>query len=188
MSKAEKAIKFICEKCQGINFFDYTLEIGIYNGMTVMKDRINCSKCGEENFVYEEIKPMNFEFEPMPGVCGECGFHVGSCRCPPKSEKKYTVKQMVNDIAEHSRVVVCAAIKHRAGGGIICGPRHFDKIMNDQIRTNVHTEWIDAEQGFVDQFGKFLTRKEAHIIAKERNQIIKYVGGDRVELFSENLY
>jgi len=86
------------------------------------------------------------------------------------------------------QVIVCSAIRHKNGGGIICGPRHFDSIMNDQIRNNAYKGWSDSEQGFVDQFGKFLTRKEARDIAKQKNQIIRRVGGDSQELFSENLY
>jgi hypothetical protein len=42
-------------------------------------------------------------------------------------------------------------------------------------------------QGFVDNKGNFLTRKEALLIAEKENQIIRRCGGD-VELYSENLY
>lgn len=82
--------------------------------------------------------------------------------------------------------VVCAAIKN-TDGDIICGPRHFDIIMRLQIM-NSKKDWIIPEQGFVDQFGKFLNRKEAYIVAKSAEQIIRPTGGDEGKLFSENIY
>lgn len=48
--------------------------------------------------------------------------------------------------------------------------------------------WNDCEQGFIDQYGNFYTREEAYFVAEENGQIIKKCGGDRVSLFSENLY
>lgn len=82
--------------------------------------------------------------------------------------------------------IVCAAIRN-SNGGIICGPRHFDEIMRMQIDASTYY-WKHAEQGFVDQRGQFLTREQAHVIAKEAGQIIRRVGGDDGKLFSENLY
>lgn len=87
-----------------------------------------------------------------------------------------------------NRVIVCSAIRHKNGGGIICGPRHFDFIMGDQVRNNAYKGWAGAEQGFVDQYGVFLTREEAHEIASKKKQIIRRCGGDEGKLFSENLY
>jgi hypothetical protein len=46
----------------------------------------------------------------------------------------------------------------------------------------------EKEQGFIDQFGKFLTREEAWVIASENGQIRRQVGGDQSRLYSENLY
>lgn len=82
--------------------------------------------------------------------------------------------------------IVCAAIRN-SNGLIICGPRHFDRIMHAQIK-NSEDDWGKADQGFVDQFGNYLTREEAWIIAEKNNQIIRRVGGDGVRLYSENLY
>ncbi len=83
--------------------------------------------------------------------------------------------------------VVCAAIRHK-DGDIICSPRHFDRRMGYQIINNKFSGWTISEQGFVDQQGKFLTRKEALVIAKRSNQIIRRCGGDEEKLYSENLY
>lgn len=82
------------------------------------------------------------------------------------------------------RRVVCAAI--RKGSVLICGPRHFDFTMHEQIaRAGVNMR--DAEQGFIDQWGRFMDRAEALEVAKAANQIlIKTPPEDR--LFSEDLY
>jgi len=82
--------------------------------------------------------------------------------------------------------IVCAAIKNR-GGSIICGPRHFDKIMYGQIGSNTD-EWRTAEQGFVDQYGQFYDRTEAWIIANGQNQILHNFPCMPNTLFSEHLY
>lgn len=88
------------------------------------------------------------------------------------------------------RVVVCAAIRSRETGKIVCGARHFDTIMRAIVFPN-HTkdsEWLSAEQGFIDQYGVFLTRREAWDIASKAGQI--KVNPDRPPgpLFSEDLY
>lgn len=84
--------------------------------------------------------------------------------------------------------VVCAAHRNK-DGEIICGARHFDPVIRSQIfsRTDKDT-WKGSEQGFIDQFGKFLTRQEALEIALKRGQRIRRCGGDDDKLFSENLY
>jgi hypothetical protein len=94
------------------------------------------------------------------------------------------------DYSVTPRRIVCAANKHRETGRIITGARHYDKIMREQINAS---EGIKAwqgkcDQGFIDQFGDFLTRAEARVIAVERGQIFRRCGGDEEELYSENLY
>jgi len=72
-----------------------------------------------------------------------------------------------------TRRVVCAANK-LSDGTIILGIRHWDQFMHDHLedRKMSAPEEIDLErlelelirgheQGFVDQFGTFLTRKES---------------------------
>lgn len=86
-----------------------------------------------------------------------------------------------------SRRVVCAAIRN-SSGQVICSARHFDRLMHAQIAEQVHGGWKFAEQGFIDQHGEFLTRAQALAIAEEAGQIIRRLGGDQQELFSENLY
>lgn len=86
------------------------------------------------------------------------------------------------------RRVVCAAIMK--GSGIICGPRHFDPTMHDVIaRLYAPGFMADAKQGFVDQKGIFMTRKEAFKVATAANQILEKTGGAHSqELYSEDLY
>ena len=86
--------------------------------------------------------------------------------------------------------IVCAANKHVKGDIIILGARHFDKHMRSQIeaynRSPKNQFWI---QGFIDNKGNFLDRKEAYKVAKKANQIIKKTGAEgSEELFSEDLY
>ncbi len=86
------------------------------------------------------------------------------------------------------RVVVCAAIRNR-DGLVICSARHYDRTMRIQIKNSIgdwRLEYI--EQGFIDQFGLFLTREEALLVANDAGQIVRRVGGDKKGLFSENLY
>lgn len=91
----------------------------------------------------------------------------------------------MNDIPQ--RRVVCAIAQHRSGV-ILCSPRHFDSTAYQLIDAIGFAEgWHDANQGFVDQWGVFMTREEAHVVATEANQIIRRCGGDGV-LYSENLY
>lgn len=83
------------------------------------------------------------------------------------------------------RVVVCAAL--RSSGLIICSPRHFDPISRAALKAAGHSH-IGCEQGFVDQYGVFMSREEARVVAVAANQIVRRCGGDEKRLYSENLY
>lgn len=100
--------------------------------------------------------------------------------------------------------IVSAAIQN-ALGEIIVGARHYDSHMRLQIKLydKIHeltsmfsshesvNSWRTGErvvQGFIDQHGNFYTRKEAWIIAKDNDQIIRIVPGSEGTLYSENLY
>jgi len=86
-------------------------------------------------------------------------------------------------------LIVCAAMRSMKTGAIICGARHYDSIMHQAINALGGKEAVGRmEQGFIDQRGNFLTRAEAHVIAKKEGQIRRRCGGDDKELFSENLY
>lgn len=87
---------------------------------------------------------------------------------------------------QSNRRVVCAAIKNTSGN-IVCSARHFDKLMIQQMGNN-KASWVISEQGFIDQYGVFMTREEAWLVANEAGQIIRRCGGDDSKLYSENLY
>lgn len=72
---------------------------------------------------------------------------------------------------------------------LICSPRHWDSIAHATLKSMGNgLKVVRDEQGFIDQYGFFHTRKEAYFIAIKNNQIIRRVGGDDEKLFSENLY
>ena len=96
-----------------------------------------------------------------------------------------------NDITKtnngNTRIVVCAACRHN--GIIITGARHYDKLMVATARLigkelfNPHK----AEQGFIDQYNNFISRKDGITIAKASGQKLREPDC-HAELFSEDLY
>lgn len=83
------------------------------------------------------------------------------------------------------RTIVCAA--NRKDWVIVCGARHFDNVMREQIK-RMNMDFKNWEQGFIDQYGNFLTREQAYHVASLNGQIVRRCGGDEGRLFSENLY
>lgn len=84
----------------------------------------------------------------------------------------------------HTRIL-CAAIA--VGGTVICGRRHFDPIMSSVIRKLYPDGMPENDQGFIDSDGRYLSREEALIVAKEAGQLLRKTGNE-YELFSEDLY
>jgi len=88
------------------------------------------------------------------------------------------------------RTVVCAANRYR--DIIVCGARHHDKIMNAQIRAigKDRCKPVKGYQGFIDQFGVFMSREEALRVVIESGQPFDRVrnGGNGRVLYSEGLY
>lgn len=88
--------------------------------------------------------------------------------------------------------VVCAA--NRYGDLIVCGARHHDKIMNKQIAIlkalGREMKPTKGYQGFIDQYGVFMSREEALIIAKESGQPFDQErnSGNGKVLYSEGIY
>lgn len=109
--------------------------------------------------------------------CSGCGHLIPQCRC------------------NKPRVVVCAANRSAITGKIICGARHWDSAMRGQVqfliedgRRKMPDEWVAAEQGFIDQYGQFLTREEAYLIAEKAGQIKYGPQHSMGTLYSEDLY
>lgn len=84
------------------------------------------------------------------------------------------------------QLVVCAANRHHDSGRIICGARHWDSIMRGQlIDGQKGGSW---DQGFIDQWGQFLTREEAWKVAVAKGQIRRQIDTPEGTLYSEHLY
>lgn len=97
-----------------------------------------------------------------------------------------------NGITKPPSVVVCAAC--RVDGVVFAGARHWDSVMASQLRALKDSGWDGnhhaAEQGFINQFGEFLTRAEACEIVRSNGQPfdLERNGGRDDILFSEGLY
>lgn len=93
------------------------------------------------------------------------------------------------------RRVVCSAIR-AADGELLLGIRHYSADMHRQIAKRTDGEKfkhrLDQDQGFVDQFGVFMTREEAYVVAYTERQIVYPEscgeGLDGQKLYSEGLY
>lgn len=88
-----------------------------------------------------------------------------------------------------NKYIVCAAIQD-SNGIIVCGARHFDHIMVNTIENLKKFDLTRITQGFIDQFGNFLSREEALEIATKANQVNtrKPKTNPITQLFSEDLY
>ena len=89
------------------------------------------------------------------------------------------------------RIIVTAA--NKVGDIIIPGVRHHDPIMRDLYdRLGLKKVFNIEEQGFIDQYGQFVTREDARIIFDTNKQISKRSDGrqpnDPVLLFSEDIH
>lgn len=94
--------------------------------------------------------------------------------------------------SDRDPVIVCAACRLQ-NGLIITGARHFDNTMRavmDALYTDKETRhdmYAYADQGFIDQFGTFYSRREARKIAEKNNQLIDRAM-DSDLLYSEDMY
>ena len=98
------------------------------------------------------------------------------------------VTKIVYNDERIQRVVVCAA--NRYGELIICGARHHDPIMNnvlDALKTSGIEMSKDQDQGFIDQWGNYITREDAKTIALSSGQLLRDPD-IHDQCFSENLY
>lgn len=89
------------------------------------------------------------------------------------------------------RVIVCAAMRDRKTGNVVCSVRHWDKLTHWLFDSSEEAREFDDEQGFVDNKYNFLTRQEAWKVAEAAGQIKRRCGGDTADggtLYSENLY
>ena len=98
--------------------------------------------------------------------------------------------------------IVCAANRNSITKVIVCGARHFDRLMKGQVEAMAPPEamidkdemlkhwcngWSQSDQGFVDQFGGFHNRKDALELALQNGQCLRNSEAT-FELYSEDLY
>lgn len=96
-----------------------------------------------------------------------------------------------NGLTKPQAIIVCAACRY--GYLILCGARHWDRVMKDQyslVKENrAYPSWSAFEQGFIDQFGTFYNREDAFQVVHQSGQPFNEKrNGSDVELFSEGLY
>lgn len=88
-----------------------------------------------------------------------------------------------------TRRVVCAAIRAE-DGDLLLGVRHYSADMHVQINARRDGERFchrgGEDQGFVDQYGKYMTRGEAAEVAIAAGQVM--VLSRPPKLYSEDLY
>ena len=84
------------------------------------------------------------------------------------------------------RHVVCAACI--VDGIIFTGARHYDHIMRAQMDAAGCVGKGGNEQGFIDQWGNFMTRSEAGKILAKGDQKLRNPGYTPDMVFSEDLY
>jgi len=72
---------------------------------------------------------------------------------------------------------------------LLCPNRHHDVIRKIVEETGVsHVDSYDEDQGFLDETGKYLTRKQALRVATINNQLLSDRNVYHNELCSENLW
>lgn len=83
------------------------------------------------------------------------------------------------------RRVICSANLFPCGA-IIIGVRHWDPFMRQQAKAyGLSKEGV--KQGFIDQYGVFMTREEAWNVAETAGQIVYQGNWGKGVLYSENL-
>jgi hypothetical protein len=151
--------------------------------ISVMIALMNSAKKGENVII-----SVFMETSPVP-QSKNLSYYSGTMNSQSKfkmNNTDITKTDWKPDYSVTPRRIVCAAMLKN--GRIITSARHYDKIMRAQMEASEGLDWWKGcKQGFIDQFGDFLDRKDAWNIAIEQNQIRQEVSSPGT-LFSENLY
>jgi len=126
-------------------------------------------------------------------TCADCAYG-GQPHYKPCKEDKALVN--VPNGVQIKRRVVAAANKYY--DTIIVGIRHYCPIMHSVIDNMDKEKWKHLktargvvgqyDQGFVDQWGNFMTRKEAGNVVKANGQWVRNKDYDPDYLFSEDVW
>jgi hypothetical protein len=99
-------------------------------------------------------------------------------------------------IPDHVQIRIVAAAVRNVTGQLVVSARHYDSLMHAQIAARMDAESFHGvhgdNEGFIDQYGRYLTRREAYLVARAAGQILNEAAcatmfGHR-ELYSEALY
>jgi hypothetical protein len=125
--------------------------------------------------------------------CKTCHQEYRYCDCATADTSK--AKPLTNLFSKPldnkaQRVVVCAAIKDNFTEEVVIGIRHRDTHMTKSMNNSNSFYGDPYTEGFVDQHGVFMDRKEALAIAIAAGQIglRKPKGFPKDVLLSEDLY
>jgi hypothetical protein len=95
------------------------------------------------------------------------------------------------EAGKKGRRVVCAAVRAE-DGSLVLGIRHYSMDMHVQIKQRHDGEKFcnrhGDDQGFVDQWGVYMDRKTAFVVALAAGQIVRPEACHYAELYSEGLY
>lgn len=111
------------------------------------------------------------------------------------TDKTSTTDASGSPLERPDRRVVCAAIR-AADGAVLLGVRHYSPDMHEQIAARRDGKKFQQrhgeDQGFVDQWGRYMNREEAYRVAYEQGQLYAWRAcGNGLEgrkLYSEGLY
>lgn len=175
----DEMIKIECQACKG-DGKDHTV---VGDSVYLFRPCAKCKGTGTATVISNMLKVKC----PTCNGGGEIydDGHEKYYRCP-RCKGEMTVEVSREKYQELNRRVVCAANK-LASGLIVCGARHHDSIMNAQIKACDQTH-VGEVQGFIDQFGQFMTREEALVVASRQSQIRRNSEYETDMLYSENLY
>jgi hypothetical protein len=136
------------------------------------------------------------------GTCGVC-IHGPCTKIGNNDNNSYVVTETKYKTGDdqpdkHTRIVVCAANKY--GLVVFIGVRHFCPVMRQSMEywkaankgstLEALRSTFGEVQGFIDQYGVFMDRKEAYAVASAAGQINtrRPKGYPEYMLFSEDLY
>jgi hypothetical protein len=135
---------------------------------------------------FDTSRPKPCPYMKADQTCDAC---KGSRSCI--SPFDYEMVQIIEQPKDPVRVVVCAANKY--GDKVFLGARHFDERMRESMEffdIPKLRKAVGEVQGFIDQWGVFMDRKEAYQVALEAGQINvrrpKSIPAEK--LFSEDIY
>jgi len=92
-----------------------------------------------------------------------------------------TTADLQSILNKHENHITAAAVN--VNGAIFTGSRHY-KIINDLAKSNPDLYITQEMQGFVDDYGNFLSRYEAAELAFKCGQIKRY----KTRLLSEDIW